>query len=227
VGKYYIIRAHSASGLLRLSDVHELATGLLGGSLAVLPTETGHMVAALATSPHAVLRAFAFKGRPLSNPMHVACSSLTMADKYSLLSADARKLLGTHTPGPLTVVVPQKSSLPEDLVTLNGTVGIRIPDHPATLQVIEAVGAPLTATSLNRTGEESLPVSEESLADFDWPDGDTPVVIDNEAIRHQAASTLVRFDEGGFTILRDGPVDKAVIVETLRACEIADVRCGP
>jgi L-threonylcarbamoyladenylate synthase len=215
VSKYQIIRAHSASGLLRLGDVQKVASRLIGGSLAVLPTETGHMVAALATSRDALVNAFAFKGRPLTNPMHIACSSLTMADEYSWLSADARRLLGTHTPGPLTVVVPQKSSLPEDLVTLNGTVGIRIPDHPATLQVIEAVGAPLTATSLNRSGEESRPISDESLAGFDWVDEDTPVVIDNAAIRYQAASTLVRFEEDGFTILRDGPVTKAIIVETL------------
>ena len=214
MGRYRIIRARSASGLLRLADVEEIATRLLGGGLAVLPTETGHMVAALATSRDALLKAFAFKGRPLTNPMHVACSSLTMADRYSALSADARRLLGTHTPGPLTVVVPQKSALPADLVTLNGTVGIRVPDHAATLQVIEAVGAPLTATSLNRSGEESRPVSEDSLAGFDWVD-ETPVVIDNEAIRYEAASTLVRFEQDGFTILRDGPVDKAVIEETL------------
>jgi L-threonylcarbamoyladenylate synthase len=214
MGRYRIIRARSASGLLRLADVEEIATRLLGGGLAVLPTETGHMVAALATSRDALLKAFAFKGRPLTNPMHVACSSLTMADRYSSLSADARRLLGTHTPGPLTVVVPQKSALPADLVTLNGTVGIRVPDHAATLQVIEAVGAPLTATSLNRSGEESRPVTEDSLAGFDWVD-ETPVVIDNEAIRYEAASTLVRFEQDGFTILRDGPVDKAVIEETL------------
>jgi L-threonylcarbamoyladenylate synthase len=214
MGRYRIIRARSASGLLRLADVEEIATRLLGGGLAVLPTETGHMVAALATSRDALLKAFAFKGRPLANPMHVACSSLTMADRYAFLSADARRLLGTHTPGPLTVVVPQKSALPADLVTLNGTVGIRVPDHAATLQVIEAVGAPLTATSLNRSGEESRPVSEDSLAGFDWVD-ETPVVIDNEAIRYEAASTLVRFEQDGFTILRGGPVDKAVIEETL------------
>jgi len=83
------------------------------------------------------------------------------------------------------------------------------------LQVVEAVGAPLTATSLNRSGEESRPVSEDSLATFDWADDDTPVVIDNAAIRYTAASTLVRFDADGFTILREGPVDKAMIEDSL------------
>jgi L-threonylcarbamoyladenylate synthase len=217
VSGYRVIRARSGAGLLRLGDVRDIAARLLGGGLAVLPTETGHMVAALATSRDALLAAFAFKGRPLSNPMHVACSSLAMADRYAALTGDARRLLAAYTPGPLTVVVPQRPSLPADLVTLNGTVGIRVPDHAATLQVVEAVGAPLTATSLNRSGEESRPVSEESLAGFDWADDDTPVVIDNAAIRYEVASTLVRCEPDGFTILREGPVDKAMIEGTLSA----------
>jgi L-threonylcarbamoyladenylate synthase len=196
---------------MRLADVAHIADTLLDGGLAVLPTETGHMVAALATSRPALLKAFAFKERPLSNPMHVACASLDMADEYAVLSSPARRLLGAYTPGPLTVVVPQRPTLPDDLVTLNGTVGIRIPDHPATLQVIAAVGAPLTATSLNRSGEESRPVSIASLEAYDWPEDETPVVVDNEAIRHTTASTLVRFADAEFEILREGPVSSALI----------------
>jgi L-threonylcarbamoyladenylate synthase len=215
VGSFRIIDAVSASGLIRLADVADMAGTLLDGGLAVLPTETGHMVAALATSRPALLKAFAFKGRPLSNPMHVACSSLDMADEYAELSAEARRILGAYTPGPLTAVVPQRPVLPDDLVTLHGTVGIRIPDHPATLQVIAAVGAPLTATSLNRSGEESRPVSVASLEAFDWPDDETPVVVDNQAIRHATASTLVRFAGAEFEILREGPVSRSVIAEAL------------
>jgi L-threonylcarbamoyladenylate synthase len=215
VGSFRVVAPLSASGLLALADADATAARLLAGGLAVLPTETGHMVAALATSRAALLKAFAFKGRPLSNPMHVACSSLAMARRYAVLSPDARRVLGAHTPGPLTVVVPQTGELPGDLVTLAGTVGIRVPDHPATIQVVAAVGAPLTATSLNRSGEESRPVSPESLAGFDFPDPDTPVVVDNGAIRYAAASTLVRFAGGGVEIVRQGPVTRAAVEKTL------------
>jgi len=215
VGKYRVIPVIAESRLLRLADVEEVADRLRGGGLAVLPTETGHMIAAVATSRSALLKAFAFKTRPLSNPMHVACASLAMAARFSVLSSEARRLLGTHTPGPLTVVVPQKPTLPDDLVTLNGTVGIRVPDHPATLQVVEAVGVPLTATSLNRSGEESMPLSDDSMSSFDWEDDETPVVIDNEAIRYSMASTLVRVDDGKVELLREGPISQALIDATL------------
>jgi L-threonylcarbamoyladenylate synthase len=216
VGGYQLIQVIAESRLMRLSDVAEVVGRLRAGDLAVLPTETGHMIAAIATSRPALLKAFAVKDRPLNNPMHVACASLEMAAEFAVLSSEARRLLGTHTPGPLTVVVPQKPILPDDLVTLNGTVGIRVPNHPATLQVIAAVGVPLTATSLNRSGEESKPLSEESLNSFDWKEGVTPVVVDNEAIRHSVASTLVRMDGGRFEILREGPIGRDAIDATLR-----------
>lgn len=215
MGSYRLFEVNSGSGLLRLGDVAEIADRLRAGGLAVLPTETGHLVAALATSRPALLRAFAFKNRPLSNPMHVACASLEMAAEFAILSPDARRLIALHTPGPLTVVVAQRPVLPDDLVTLNGTVGIRVPDHPATLQVIAAVGAPVTATSLNRSGEESRPLSAELLDSFDWPSDDTPVVRDNGAIRYDSASTLVRLDATGFEVLREGPISRAVVDESL------------
>jgi L-threonylcarbamoyladenylate synthase len=210
-----VVEVLADSRLLRLGDVSAIAERLLRGELAVLPTETGHMIAALATSRPALLKVFAFKNRPLTNPMHVACASLAMADEFAVLSPQARLLVATFTPGPLTVVVPQRPVLPDDLVTLDGTVGIRVPDHPATLQVIAAVGAPLTATSLNLSGEESRPLSAESLAAFDFADDDTLVVVDNEAIRHAAASTLVRIDGGKVDVLREGPVSRTEVEEAL------------
>lgn len=219
---FQILEPHSRSGLLRHCAVEPVAARLRDGGLAVLPTETGYMLAALATSMPALHRAFALKQRALTHPMHVACSSVDMANEFALLSPAALRLVRAYTPGPLTVVVPRRPAaparpaLPDSLVTLHGTVGIRIPDHPATLQVIAAVGAPVTATSLNRSGEESRPVTAEMLDSFDWaePDG-IPVVVHNEAIQHTAASTLVRCTDGGTEILRAGPVTRGQIDETL------------
>jgi L-threonylcarbamoyladenylate synthase len=114
--------------------------------------------------------------------------------------------MGVFTPGPLTVVVPQTDALPRTLVTLDGTVGLRVPDHPATLQVVAAAGFPVTATSLNRSGEESRPVSQAVLDSLDWGDlAEVPVVADETSIRHTSASTLVRLTDG-VEVLRQGPV---------------------
>jgi len=148
--------------------------------------------------------------------MHVACSSLSMARAYGVLDGRATALIGAFTPGPLTVVVPQTGALPAGLVTLNGTVGIRVPDNPATLQVIAAVGAPLTATSLNASGEPGVSLAEPELRRLHWPAGGSVfVVVDDDAVSYAAPSTLVRVTGPELEILRPGPVSE----QALRAVE--------
>lgn len=193
--------------MLTLAEVARIADSLRNGSLAVLPTETGYMLAAIATSIRAVERAFAVKQRDHSQVMHVACASVAMAASVGMLTPAALRLLGAFTPGPLSVVVIKTPALPDRLVTVNGTVGIRVPDHPATLQVIAEAGAPLTATSLNVSGTVPVPVSKLELDTLNWPAGETVYIVeDDEAIRHGAGSTLVRLTGEEAEILRPGPI---------------------
>lgn len=202
--------------MLTLSEVARIADSLRSGSLAVLPTETGYMLAAMATSISAVERAFAVKQRDHSQVMHVACASVAMAASVGVLTPAALRLLGAFTPGPLSVVVAKTAALPDRLVTVNGTVGIRVPDHPATLQVIAEVAVPLTATSLNVSGTAPVPVSKLELDALNWPPGETIYIVeDDEAVRHAAGSTLVRLTSGEVEILRPGPIGESDVSEAV------------
>jgi L-threonylcarbamoyladenylate synthase len=202
------------AGLLRFAAAARVAGHLRGGGLAVRPTETGYLLGAVATDLTAVRKVFRAKGRDEANPVHVACSSLAMAARHADLDELATDLLGRFTPGPLTVVVPARG-LPDDLVTLNGTVGIRVPDHPATLQVVDLLGVPITATSLNRSGEESRPLDHGTLETLDWPPGEPVLVLEHdEAITEPSASTLVRVTTHQLELLRKGPVDPSTIMNT-------------
>lgn len=198
--------------MLSLSEVAEVADSLKRGSPAVLPTETGYMLAVLATSQDAVKGAFMVKGRSSGAVMHVACASLDMAHTVGVLTDRAIRLLGQFTPGPLSVIVRKTDLLPDDLVTLSGTVGIRVPDHPATLQVINAVGGPLTATSLNSSGSRMTSADETSLRTLNWPEDEMIYVVqDDDAIVYSSASTLVRVCGESTEVLRPGPISAAEI----------------
>jgi L-threonylcarbamoyladenylate synthase len=204
------------SGTLGLADVRRVADVLRKGGLAVLPTETGHMLAAVATDLDAVERAFAAKKRDRAKAMHVACSSLSMAERFALLTPSASLVLGALTPGPVTVVVRRSSLLPDRLVTLAGTVGIRVPDHPATLQIIAEVGEPLTATSLNESGSASVGPDQATLDALEWPAGYVVHVVDADAIAaYPVPSTLVRLIGPEVEILRAGPITAAEIRSVL------------
>ena len=212
--RFEFIRPRPVSRTITFSEVARISDSLRRGSLAVLPTETGYMLAALATSLPAVERAFAVKYRNHSQVMHVACASLAMAAEIGQLTPQALRLLGEFTPGPVSVVVPKTPVLPDRLVTLDGTVGIRVPDHPATLQVVREVGTPLTATSLNVSGTAPALVSELDLESLNWPAGETVhVVADDGSISYQTGSTLVRATGPDVEILRVGPITESQVRE--------------
>jgi L-threonylcarbamoyladenylate synthase len=206
------------SRLLGLDDLDAVARSLAGGSLAILPTETGYMLAALATSPRALEAAFQVKQRDRIHVMHVACASLEMARQFAVIDEPAARVIGAFTPGPLSVVLPQTDRLPDSLVTVNGTVGIRVPDVPATLQVIAAVGAPLTATSLNVSGSTATPLDEAGLGRLAWPQGSTVhIVVDDEAVTYSQPSTLIRMVGTDVEVLRPGPVGLDAVRAVLAA----------
>jgi L-threonylcarbamoyladenylate synthase len=102
--------------------------------------------------------------------------------------------------------------LPDRLVTLDGTVGIRIPDHPATLQVIGEVGVPLTATSLNAAGSATAPIEEFDLELLNWSSDEIVYVVeDDEAIVYDSPSTLVRVVGEAIEVLRPGPISESEV----------------
>jgi len=115
-------------------------------------------------------------------------------------------------------VVKHTGGLPDRLVTVDGTVGIRVPDHPATLQVVAAVGAPVTATSLNRAGEPGGPIDRPSLEALGWPDVATVYIVQDDAsISYPLPSTLVRVIGPELEILRAGPISEESIQDLLAA----------
>jgi L-threonylcarbamoyladenylate synthase len=198
--------------LLTLDAVAACVEHLRRGGLAVLPTETGYMLAADATSEAAIDAVYAAKGRPPAKPIHVAVSSLAEIDRLVELPAPARAACERLMPGPLTVVGANRDVVPELVVAHTGTLGVRIPDAPVTLQILAALGGPLSATSHNLSGEAPDPDPVKAASRL-HPVGGDPihVVLDPAAATYDKPSTLARFGSGGWEILRPGPVSEAMI----------------
>lgn len=136
--------------------VRSAAERLRGGGIVAVPTETVYGLAANALDPIAVTRIFEIKGRPSHNPLIVHVGSVEMAKSCVAAWPDlADRLATAFWPGPLTMVLPRSSVIP-DIVTANGkTVGVRWPSHPFTQALIRACGFPLAAPSANPSSELS------------------------------------------------------------------------
>jgi L-threonylcarbamoyladenylate synthase len=174
------------------------ARTIIGGGVVVYPTETVYGLGANALDEQAILRVFQIKKRPLSMPIFLAVSSFEMLESLAIVGPQDMGILKQLMPGPVSVLVPKKSIVPNILTAGSSLVGVRFPDHEIALRIIDAAG-PITSTSANRTGSpppgRALEVSTEIAEQVDC-------VLDGGKCRYSQPSTLL--DLSNKTIIRPG-----------------------
>lgn len=139
-----------------IEDPSIAARALQQGLLVAFPTETVFGLGADATNPQAIDRLFQAKGRPSDNPLIVHVGSIHQVSQVTRqLTESARVLLENFSPGPLTVVVPKLPCLANAVTAGLDSVGIRIPDHPLALELLQRCDRPIAAPSANRSGRPS------------------------------------------------------------------------
>ena len=191
--------APDAAGIARAAEL------LRSGALVAVPTETVYGLAARADSEEAVAAIFRAKGRPDFNPLIVHVASLDMAHRLGELDDRAEGLAERFWPGPLTLVVPARPGSPIVAAVTAGlpTIAMRMPDHPATRALLEAVDLPLAAPSANPSGTVS-PTSPEHVAA--GLSGRVAAILDGGTCPRGLESTIVALREGGWQLLRPGPI---------------------
>ena len=142
-----------------------------------LPTETVYGLAASIDDPIMIRKVFAIKERPVDHPLIIHVSGLEMAEEYAIFNNIARDIAKKFWPGPLTLILPKKESVPLEVTGGLDTVGIRMPNHPMFLEIIQHHGIPLAAPSANRFGHVSPTTAEHVLKDFQ---GMVPVIDGGE-----------------------------------------------
>ena len=209
------------------TDVERAAAAIRNGGLVAIPTETVYGLAADATSPDAVARIFAVKGRPVDHPLIVHLASAEHVDTWaSTVPSTARVLIDAAWPGPLTVIVPRAAGVLDAVTGGLDTVGLRVPAHEMTLELLDLVNVGLAAPSANRFGAVSPTTAEHVLRDIgDRLDPRRDVILDGGSCPIGVESTIVDCATSPPQILRAGgvPVED---VHRLLAGEVADAS-GP
>ena len=167
-----------------------------------LPTDTVYGMGADPLSEKAVGRLYELKGRPENKPVGLLVASMEQADSIGRLDGVAAELAATHWPGALTLVVMPKVILADWVGDAQRrTVGLRVPDLPITLELLEATG-PLAVTSANLAGGAESMSDEEARAVF----GDRVAVYVEGRSPGGQASTVVDVTGPEVVVLRQGPV---------------------
>ena len=192
------------SRIIPVSDRHAIevtARIIQNGGLVAFPTETVYGLGADAENPIAVARIFEVKARPRIDPLIVHVADTNMAEYYGVFPQKAHVLMEKFWPGPLTIVVPKKETIPAIVTAGLDTVAIRIPAHPAALDLIRASGCAIAAPSANLFGcvspTEAQHVAEQLSDKVEW-------ILDGGPCTIGLESTILSLSGDTPCILRPG-----------------------
>lgn len=182
-------------------SVKEAVEVVRRGGVVGLPTDTVYGLGVDPLNEDAVALLYDLKGRPQWKPIGILVGSTEQAGRIGEMSGAAAELASTHWPGALTLVVAARVIL-SDWVgdRQKRTVGIRMPDHPAALELLEAVG-PLTVTSANLSGSTEAHDHHQARAVF----GEAVHYIEGNSPGGRP-STVVDLTGREPVVLRAGPV---------------------
>ncbi len=187
--------------LLRARDI------LARGGIVLYPTDTLYGLAVDAHNPIALSRLRALKGRETKKPISIVAHSVEALDAYVTWNETARALAERHLPGALTLVLPARAGVPEG-VQLIGQVGVRVPDDSFSQALATLFGGVFTATSANRSGEQTATQVDAILRQFGPRISEIDLVIDDGERAGGAGSTVVTFRDGKPYILREGLISR-------------------
>lgn len=188
--------------MLSASELSKWVAALRVGQVLVCPTETQYGLLADARNPGAIAAVCGMKGRAQDAPLALLLPNVAALDAVATHVPDAvRALAKQHWPGPLTLLVPARPELSPAL-TKDGKVGVRVPGPSSALELVQAFGGPVTATSANLSGQPPVATPAEALAVF----GSAVAGVVSGRPGGQAPSTIVDASVSPFRVLRSGPV---------------------
>lgn len=210
------MRLFDANGLSE-EDFGEILSFLRAGGVIGFPTDTAYGLGADPFNEAAVRRIFEIKGRPENKPILLLVNSVEMAEQVSVLSKTAQSFAERFWPGPLTLILPARESVPVAVTAGSGTIGLRWGNAPFALRLISVLGKPLTATSANLSGGSSAVTVEEVLRQLE---GRLDVVVDGGRLPERGGSTLVDLTTPTPRILRKGPISDEAVMEAISLGEM-------
>ena len=200
-------------------DLARAASILRAGGLVVFPTETVYGLGGDATRDEAAKKIYAAKGRPSDNPLIIHIANPADAEAYAETNALYYRLSKAFMPGPLTVILPRKNTIPKSTTGGLDSVAVRCPSHPVAHRLIELCGFPIAAPSANLSGKPS-PTSAAHVAED--LDGRVDMILDGGESEIGLESTIVKIDGDGLILLRPGGITCDALSLVCEKVTIAD-----
>jgi len=184
---------------------------LKNGGLIVYPTETCYGIGCDALNENAVEKVYRVKKREKKKPLSIIVSSLKMIRKYGKITKEVEYLVKKFMPGPLTIVVEKKRTIPDILNPKE--IAFRISSHPIAQQLVKELDKPITATSANISGSKPIYSSEEIVKIFN---GKVDMIIDSGNLPLIQPSTIIRVKKSKIELIREGAIPFDIVLREFK-----------
>lgn len=186
------------------ANIKKASEIIKNGGLVVFPTETVYGLGGDATNPKAANSIYAAKGRPSDNPLIIHISEPDEAEKYTVTNPVYYRLAELFMPGPITVVLPAKETVPPETRGGLSTVAVRCPLNAVARMLIRESAVPIAAPSANLSGSPSPTKASHVIDDMM---GRVDMIIDGGDSDYGIESTIVKIEnDGELTLLRPGRI---------------------
>jgi L-threonylcarbamoyladenylate synthase len=193
-------------------NLQKSVDALKAGEPIAFPTETVYGLGADIYNIDACRKVFEIKDRSFDKPLAAHISNLDMANEVGFLDERFFKLAQRFLPGPLAIIIHKKSCVP-DLVTSGfSTISIRFPDDINAINLIEAFGKPIAATSANISGKASSIDGNSAVQQLN---GKVSIIINEGFTKYKIESTIITLAETKPKILRVGAIKTEDIINCL------------
>jgi L-threonylcarbamoyladenylate synthase len=205
------------------AQIEKAAQLLAAGELVAMPTETVYGLAADASSPAAVAKIFAAKGRPADHPLIVHIGDIAQLEQWAReIPPAAHVLAEKYWPGPLTLILKRQPGVPDAVTGGQDTVGIRMPNHPIALALLKAFAktgsGAVAAPSANKFGRISPTKASHVKSDLGvGANSAVAMILDGGESEVGIESTIVDLSRGVPVVLRPGAITAEEIESTIHA----------
>jgi len=186
---------------------------LSSGGIIVYPTETLYGIGALALNRVAVERIFDVKGRPYGKPIPILARDKEMIAELVEVTEEASMLIDRFLPGPLTLVLREKKSLPSLISAGAGKIAVRISGHPFVRRLFDFLSQPITSTSANISGMENMFSFNEIYETFN---SKVELIVDSGNLPPSKGSTVIDLTVKPPLMIREGNISKEELEEFLK-----------
>lgn len=191
-------------------DLFSVSKCILEGKVVAFPTDTVYGVGVRYNDEKAIEHMKWVKGRPESKPFPMMVYDVSQLQQVAWINEDVFRIVKHLTPGPLTLVLNKKESVPDYVTNGKSTIAIRIPNHRFVLDLLEKTG-PMMVTSANLSDHPSCKNYAEVMEQLD---GRIDAIVDGTC-GSGVASTIVDVTEKPYKILREGTISLNEIMEVL------------